>query len=160
MLSSDEKIEFLNRVFTQEIFKKMMMGVFEKDRKLITYLITLRVLQAENFVDPNLSDFIIHGARNLRPDIKPPEELSDVSWVDGMMWAEILYLSKFKPFNQKNMVDHFVNQKQEWVDFFNTRDETLTFEELPNKELLDLRYFSRYGEDDYDNMESSHLHEA
>ena len=41
------------------------MAVFEEDRKVVTYMLVLRVLESENFIDRKLLDFIISGAKNV-----------------------------------------------------------------------------------------------
>ena len=41
------------------------MSVFEEDRKLVTYLLVLRVLESENFIDRGLLDFIISGSKSV-----------------------------------------------------------------------------------------------
>lgn len=114
-LSLDEKIDLLNKGFTQELYRKLMIAIFEKDRKLVTYLITFRVLQAENFLDMGLTDFIIHGAKDLHMEVDVPEAVQGIEWIDGMRWAELKYLSTFKPFSEENLLGHFVEHQDEWV---------------------------------------------
>jgi len=63
--SVEERIDLLMRTFTQELFKKILMAVFEEDRKLITYMLVMRVMESENFIDQNLFDFFISGARSV-----------------------------------------------------------------------------------------------
>jgi len=63
--SVEERIDLLMRTFTQELFKKILMAVFEEDRKLITYMLVMRVMESENFIDRNLFDFFISGARSV-----------------------------------------------------------------------------------------------
>jgi len=42
--SVEERIDLLTRTFTQELFKKVSMAVFEADRHLITYMLVMRVM--------------------------------------------------------------------------------------------------------------------
>ena len=63
--SVDERIELLIKTFTQELFKKISMSVFEEDRKVVTYMLVLRVLESESFIDRSLLDFIISGAKRV-----------------------------------------------------------------------------------------------
>ena len=52
--SIDERIDLLMRTFTQELYKKIQMAVFEEDKKLVTCIIVMRVMESESFIDRNL----------------------------------------------------------------------------------------------------------
>jgi hypothetical protein len=41
------------------------MAVFEDDRHVITYMLVMRVMQAENFIDQSLCDFLMCGAQSI-----------------------------------------------------------------------------------------------
>ena len=49
------------------------MSVFERDRKVVTYMLVLRVLESESFVDKNLLDFIISGSKSVSMTAQVPE---------------------------------------------------------------------------------------
>jgi len=98
--SIDERIELLMRTFTQELFKKIQMAVFEEDRKLITYMLVTRVMESESFIDRNLFDFLISGARSVSAATQVPEELDRLPWLNSMVWADLKYLSTLKPFKR------------------------------------------------------------
>jgi len=146
--SIDERIELLMRTFTQELFKKIQMAVFEEDRKLITYMLVTRVMESESFIDRNLFDFLISGARSVSAATQVPEELDRLPWLNSMVWADLKYLSTLKPFNATNLLGHITRQQESWNKFFGKRDKPLTFEDLPNKEQLDLRYFTQLDQDE------------
>lgn len=87
--SVEERIELLMKTFTQEVFKKISMAVFEEDRKLVTYMLVLRVLESESFVDRNLLDFVINGAKSVSPTAQVPATITALPWLDNMMWADL-----------------------------------------------------------------------
>ena len=63
--SVNERIDLLMKTFTQELFKKITMAVFEEDKKLVTTMLVMRVMQAENFIEGNLFEFLISGAKKV-----------------------------------------------------------------------------------------------
>jgi len=102
--SVEERIDLLMRTFTQELFKKIQMAVFEEDRKLITYMLVMRVMESESFIDRNLFDFLISGARSVSASTEVPGDIDKLRWLNNMMWADLKYLSCLKPFNASNLL--------------------------------------------------------
>jgi hypothetical protein len=84
------------------------MSVFEEDRKVVTYMLVLRVLESENFIDRKLLDFIMSGAKTVSMTAQVPESIKLCPWLDNMMWADLQYLSNIKPFNSANLLNHFI----------------------------------------------------
>jgi hypothetical protein len=61
----EERIEILIKTFTQELYKKIIVSVFEEDKKLVTYMLVIRIMQSEGYIDNNLFKFIIGGAKKV-----------------------------------------------------------------------------------------------
>lgn len=97
-VSVSDRITLLVTTLTQEVFKRVRMAVFEADRSLVTFMFTLRVMQAENFLDPALGNFLLRGTTKLTPDTRAPEEIQ-LPWLDNLMWADLTTLATLKPFN-------------------------------------------------------------
>ena len=146
--SVDDRIDLLMRTFTQELFKKIQMAVFEQDSKLVTYMLVMRVMEAESFIDRNLFDFLVSGARSVSATTQVPRDLTKAPWLTTMMWADLKYLACLKPFNAANLLGHLTQNQERWTKLFAKRDHALTFEDLPNRDLLDLRFFSQLDEDE------------
>ena len=70
--SVDERIELLLKTFTQELFKKIQMAVFEEDRNIITQTMVMRVMEHENFIDKSLCDFLLSGPKNISVSTQIP----------------------------------------------------------------------------------------
>jgi hypothetical protein len=124
------------------------MAVFEEDRKLVTYMLVMRVLESESFIDRNLLDFLINGAKSVSPTAQVPATINTLPWLDNMMWADLQYLANVKPFNATNLLSHFMQNQEKWNKYCTRRDAPLTFEDLPNKEFLDLRFFAQMEDDE------------
>ena len=118
------------------------MAVFEEDRKLVTYMLVMRVLEAESFIDHNLFEFLINGAKSVSASAHVPTVITTLPWLDNMMWADLQYLAQVKPFNATNLLSHIMQNQERWNKFCMRRDTALAFEDLPNKDLLDLRFFT------------------
>lgn len=61
--SADERINMLNSVFTQELIRKVIFSVYQEDRQLVTYFITLSVLSAEGLLDQEMLAFSLVGSK-------------------------------------------------------------------------------------------------
>ena len=96
--SLDERIELLMKTFTQELYKKLSMAIFEEDKKLVTCILVMRVMEAENFIDKKLNEFLLSGPKSLQPTVVP-QEINNAPWLTNMVWADLKYLSTIKPFN-------------------------------------------------------------
>jgi hypothetical protein len=119
------------------------MATFEEDRKLVTYTLVLRVLQAENFLDRGLYDFVISGAHAVSTSSQGPPGGGTAHWLTDEMRADLKYLSGLKPFSVQNLLNHIANNPNMWSEYRARRDRPLTFQDLPNKGLLDMRFFTR-----------------
>ena len=122
------------------------MAIFDKDRRLMTCMLTMRIMQAENIMDGDLYDFLINGPRKRDENSKLPDELTGsssrwMSWMNKMMWADLEQLSLLKPFTRECLLHHIVENQEDWADFYHLRDEPITFEDLPNRDLLDISPF-------------------
>ena len=87
--SVEERIDLLMRTFTQELFKRIQMAIFEGDRNVVTYMLVTRVMQAENFIDQSLFDFLMCGAQSVSAGIQVPREINTLPWMNNMMWADL-----------------------------------------------------------------------
>jgi len=87
----DDRIDLLIKTMTQELFQKIQMAIFDKDRRLMTCMLSMRIMQAENIMDGDLYDFLIKGPRKRDENSKLPNELADsnMSWMNKMMWADL-----------------------------------------------------------------------
>jgi hypothetical protein len=126
------------------------MAVFEDDRHLVTYMLVMRVMQAENFIDQSLCDFLMCGAQSVSASAQVPRELDTLPWMSNMMWADLQYLSGVKPFNASNLLGHVIQNQERWDKFHSKHDKPLTFQDLPNKDQLDLRFFSQLDDGELD----------
>jgi hypothetical protein len=103
------------------------MAVFEDDRHVITYMLVMRVMQAENFIDQSLCDFLMCGAQSIAANAQAPRDLDALPWLSNMIWADLQYLSGVKPFNASNLLGHITQNQERWDKFHSKHDKPLTF---------------------------------
>ena len=77
-----------------------------------------------------------------------PSEADQLTWLTNMMWADLRFLSTLKPFNSQNLLSHLTSNQERWSKLYKRRDKPITFEDLPNKDQLDLRFFSKLDGDE------------
>ncbi|CAH2045643.1 unnamed protein product, partial [Iphiclides podalirius] len=75
---------------TFAVFVYTSRGLFEKDKLIFLFLITLQILQAEGKVDPRELDFLLKYA--VAPEVSP------YSWLSNSSWGGIVALSKTDAF--------------------------------------------------------------
>ena len=87
---------------------------------------------------------MLNGSKYINKNSMVPNELSDmhVPGLSNMAWADLQFLATLKPFNQKNLLGHMVNNPKMWKEFCAYPDGLLTFQDLPNRDELDLRFFT------------------
>ena len=59
----DEGIQLLIKTFTQELMRRVIFSVYQEDRQLIIYYISLKVLAAEQKTDEELLSFALAGSK-------------------------------------------------------------------------------------------------
>ncbi|XP_075982942.1 dynein beta chain, ciliary-like [Anticarsia gemmatalis] len=75
---------------TFAVFVYTSRGLFERDKLVFLFLVTLQILQSEGKVDPRELDFLLKYA------VAP--ENSPYSWLTNNAWGGIIALSKFEAF--------------------------------------------------------------
>jgi dynein heavy chain, axonemal len=70
--SADDRIKLLIKSFTQDLIRKVAFSAYQEDRQLITYFISLKVLQGEDMIDPELFGFSLAGSKKINQDSVSP----------------------------------------------------------------------------------------
>jgi hypothetical protein len=73
---------------------------------LIQYMIALKVLQAEESIEPNLFDFFLNGPKHVDVETEVPFDENCPKWMTKVVWADLCELAKLKPFNEDNLLKH------------------------------------------------------
>jgi len=122
------RISNLNSHFTQAIYSNVCRSLFEKDKLLFSFLLTINIMKARSAVDDQVWRFLLTGGLALNnPHPNPCSE-----WLNEKSWSEIVRAS-FLP-NLKGLKDDI--QSPGWRKFYDSL--TPHFEKLPSPWQLNL----------------------
>ena len=105
--------------FTQELIRKVIFSVFQQDRQLCTYFISLRVVQAESLTDEELLAFGLVGGKSYQTkDVLKIDNTSGLEWINHRNWSDIFYLTKLKPFSRASLLEHINLNPGQWSQYY------------------------------------------
>ena len=65
--------------------------------------------------------------------------------LNSMIWTDLKALSKIKPFNKTNLLDHIKGNANMWRDFIARKEPYLGFESFPNGPNIDFEAMMNEG---------------
>ena len=80
----------------------------------MTYFICIKVLLAEELLDPELLIFSMTGSKKIRNDVISPGPSIGIHWMNDVIWAELDALSNLKPFTKENTMGHIAENPAVW----------------------------------------------
>jgi hypothetical protein len=102
---------------------------------MVTFFMSIRVLQAEQLTDDNLLAFGLCGGKSYEAKGSvAASNTTDFKWITNTMWSDIYYLSSVAPFSKTLLSEHITKNPGAWnhlkdVDY-------IMFDDLPiHKEL-------------------------
>ncbi|GJQ73710.1 DNAH3 [Trypoxylus dichotomus] len=93
----EERISNLNEYFTNSIYKNVCRSLFEKDKLIFSFVLTIGILRSQGKIDEDAFNFLLTGGVALdNPFPNPaPEWLSDKSWSEIVRASNIKALGGF-----------------------------------------------------------------
>ena len=92
-------------------------SLFEKDKLLFSFLLTVKILDGSNEIDATEWRFLISGKTTAAVDVEnPAPEGSAGGWIDGRMWSEVCAISGAENF--QGFAADFKNHLKRWRDYF------------------------------------------
>jgi dynein heavy chain len=113
----NQRLAILKRHFTKSLYVNICRSLFEKDRLLFAFSLTLKFMEYDAELDLEELRFFMTGGLSL--DEKPPEKPSE-SWVLGKMWQEVCKLNVLHKF--RGFRDHFDQHIKEWQEVYESRN--------------------------------------
>ncbi|KAK3717325.1 hypothetical protein QZH41_011557, partial [Actinostola sp. cb2023] len=108
----EDRIESLNEHFTQSIFSNVCRSLFEKDKLLFSFVLTVGILKSRNKIDDLVWRFFLTGGVALdNPYPNPCPE-----WLGDKYWSEIVRASDLP--NLKNLKDGMADPG--WKSFYDS----------------------------------------
>jgi dynein heavy chain len=106
------RLENLNDFFTYYVYTNICRSLFERHKLLFSFLLTIRILQGNNKIDPNEWMFLISGKCLSSVSMPNPNP----EWLDGRMWSEFTSLSSLDAF--KGLAEDVKKRLLEWRDIY------------------------------------------
>jgi len=78
-----ERIHILNSYFTLSLYKNVCRSLFEKDKLLFSFLLTMKILFGDKKIDPHEYRYFLAGPSGHIEVIPNPTD-----WLDDLAWAE------------------------------------------------------------------------
>lgn len=148
MMTIPDRIDLLIQAITQETYRRISYSIYQEDRKLVLYLMAIRIMQFEDNLETNLFEFLITGPKKLSYETQLPFEkgLTQATWVNKVNWAYLAELARTLPFTKENLLQHISSNKNHWYKFVSTNSQKICFDDLPNKNLLDFTFYLDPGQ--------------
>ncbi|GMI07902.1 hypothetical protein TrRE_jg5473 [Triparma retinervis] len=108
----EERLEILANHFTYYVYQNICRSLFETHKLLFSFLLTIKIMQGNNLVDPLEWRFLISGKVPTRVELENP----DSNWLDGRMWTEILQLSTLPAF--EGLAADIASESDKWRELF------------------------------------------
>lgn len=122
--SLEDRLKHLNTFFTRSIYENVCRSLFEKDKLVFSFSLSIGILTAQREMDESLLSFFLTGGIGLdNPHPNPAPE-----WLTEKSWNEIVRASTLAPLTSLHEV---VSEKiQDWKAFYdNSNPEELKFPE-------------------------------
>lgn len=107
------RLEVLQKTFTRLLYNNISRSLFEKDRVLFSFNLTLKFMEYRKELDNSELRFLITGGTGLDEKLPPGPS---ATWVLEKSWAEICRMSKLSTFIGFNT--DFKDRVVEWKEIF------------------------------------------
>eukprot|EP00947_MAST-08B_sp_MAST-8B-sp1_P002409 g2409.t1 len=111
-----KRIEILNEYFTYKLYDVVSRSLFEKHKLLFSFLLTIKILQSRDLIDPSEWRFLISGQALGSVELDNP----DTSWIETRPWMEICSVSDLAKFD--GFAADFAANTAEWKEYFDSAE--------------------------------------
>jgi dynein heavy chain len=110
------RIENLNSYFTYYVYTNICRSLFEWHKLFFCLLLSIRILQGPNEIDPLEWMFLISGK------VMGAEALTNPApdWIDGRMWSEMMAVSALE--RMKGFANHVQDHVSQWKSIYDMLD--------------------------------------
>lgn len=97
----DERAENLNKEFLSSLYRNICRSLFEKDKMIFSFLLTITLNRMQNDADQGEFKFLLTGGVSLGEELPP----KPADWISDNSWGELNRACKIEGF--KGFMDHF-----------------------------------------------------
>lgn len=108
----EQRLKNLNDHFTNSIYRNVCRSLFEKDKLIFSFVLTVGILRSRAQIDDDTLNFLLTGGVALdNPYPNPAPE-----WLSEKSWSEIVRASNLKGLSE--LKDSFVKNLSKWKAFY------------------------------------------
>lgn len=113
----EDRIANLKDTFTYVLYLNVCRSLFEKDKLLFSFMLTVKIMSGQNKLDPAHLRYFLAGNTSLeRERALPP---SDDGWLTDQIWANVLGTTRLTGFEV--FADNFVNDLSRWRTVYESK---------------------------------------
>ncbi|XP_050529641.1 dynein axonemal heavy chain 3 isoform X2 [Daktulosphaira vitifoliae] len=109
--SIKQRIEFLNEYFTYNIYKNICQSLFEKDKLIFSFVLTIGITKSKAKSNELVTFFLTGGIGLKNPHPNPAPE-----WLTDKSWAEVVRASQLPGLN--NLFESIKLSSEEWKQWY------------------------------------------
>ena len=111
----EQRLENLKDTFTYILYLNVCRSLFEKDKLLFSFLLTVKIMSGQGKLDAAHLRFLLAG--NTAMDRE--RELPSTDWLTDKCWGDILAIGHLPAFD--GFVDTFVGQLDAWKGVYDSK---------------------------------------
>jgi dynein heavy chain len=115
----EERVKFLQIKFTSLLFENVCRSLFEKDKLLISFLMTVKIMTGQERVDPLELRFLMTGGVKTESERENPTT-AEGSWLTDKQWVNLCELDDLKCF--KGFSVEFEKSLAGWKAIWDSED--------------------------------------
>ncbi|KAI3380917.1 hypothetical protein SNEBB_002522 [Seison nebaliae] len=129
------RIKILNNDFTRLIYSNICRSLFEKDKLLFSFLLNIKLQQANNVIDNSVWKFLLTGGVGLiQPKTKPKK------WLTDKAWNELIRAGQLKNTSLEGIDAHFLESSTLWQAFYEAIEPENLSDKIPMMDINDLEF--------------------
>ncbi|CEG43665.1 axonemal dynein heavy chain [Plasmopara halstedii] len=127
------RLNHLNDAFTFILYQNVCRSLFEKDKLLFAFLVTIKILVGNGTIDTMELRYFFTG--NTQMEVAKRNPLHSSSWLHEKLWANIIGLDALPSFS--GFSDTFVTELSVWESVYNSSDPAETLATLSSVASFD-----------------------
>lgn len=111
----EQRIINLNDCFTLSVYNNICRSLFERHKLLFSFILCVKILQGENFIDAVQYRFLLSG---ISPETVTSVQMPASNWLEKNTWNDLCALAGVQEF--KLLLDSFTKHLKSWQEIFDS----------------------------------------
>jgi dynein heavy chain len=113
------RLSNLNDTFTYVLYQNVCRSLFEKDKLLFAFLLTVKILVGDGVINTAELRYFFTG--NTQMELSKPKPTGSEQWLSDKTWGNIIGLNELSP-SFTNFSDYFTTELKKWEICYNASD--------------------------------------